>query len=681
MTTNPDWPEIKQHLKPGQTALDRPDLVARVFKLKKRELIRDVMKNHIFGKAVARAHTIEFQKRGFPHAHIVFWLAPETGNHMDPNRLDEIICAEIPEKEADPVPFELVTKFMLHDPCGPEHPDCACMQGGDGFCRFNYPKDYVLLTQLSDDGYPLYRRRSPEEGGHSFETWKNKKKVVYTNADVVPYSKYLLKKFRCHINVEYCYSIQSIKYLFKYFHKGSDQSTVTVENAPDKDGVDSNDGGLPDEVLEYQTKRYVVGAEATWRLRRNELASREPADCRLPVHLPDKQIVYYDPSKYGESIDNLEKSSRTMLTAYFELNKDKEFEKYVHQFIYRQVPEHYRWDKEKKAWVRRKRVCDGIPEMIGRMYQIHPTQLELFSPRLLLNHVKGAKSFEDLLKVDGNSHPSFRDAEITKNLLKDDKIWIDCMKEEEEPEINIHKLRQLFVLILDHCEASNPMALYDNFKDCLEEDYKHKYKDKFDQFSQSSHCSNGSKHFESGTVEQYPVNSCLCDLNKMLMDQNRSLAHFKLPEPDPKHEQAIQNFLLEQHVVEGNDELSIETAKQFFDRNFPLLNEGQQHVFKTMMTLIEEKNTDGVLVFLDAPGGTEKRFVFNVLFSIPIFEDSVCNVSKQSDLAKFLLDIALGIIDEGPMLDRLCHEALDRTMKDLAEESDKGKKVWGEDHH
>ena len=35
MTTNPDWNEIQEQLKPGETALDRPDIVGRVFKLKK----------------------------------------------------------------------------------------------------------------------------------------------------------------------------------------------------------------------------------------------------------------------------------------------------------------------------------------------------------------------------------------------------------------------------------------------------------------------------------------------------------------------------------------------------------------------------------------------------------------------------------------------------------------------
>lgn len=65
MTTNPDWKEIKENLRPGETAIDRPDIMARVFKLKKQQLIRDIEKEMIFGKCVARVHTIKFQKRGY----------------------------------------------------------------------------------------------------------------------------------------------------------------------------------------------------------------------------------------------------------------------------------------------------------------------------------------------------------------------------------------------------------------------------------------------------------------------------------------------------------------------------------------------------------------------------------------------------------------------------------------
>ena len=89
--------------------------------------------------------------------------------------------------------------------------------------------------------------------------------------------------------------------------------------------------------------------------------------------------------------------------------------------------------------------------MIGRMYQIHPTQLQLYSLRLLLNKVKGATGFEELRSIDGKPCETFHAAAIARNLVKDDKIWIDCMDKASETETNIHRLRQLFVTILVNC--------------------------------------------------------------------------------------------------------------------------------------------------------------------------------------------------------------------------------------
>ena len=73
MTANPSWPEIKDALFPGQTASDRPDLVVRVFHAKLNSLIKEI-RGGVLGDWAAYLYTIEFQKRGLPHAHIIVFL-------------------------------------------------------------------------------------------------------------------------------------------------------------------------------------------------------------------------------------------------------------------------------------------------------------------------------------------------------------------------------------------------------------------------------------------------------------------------------------------------------------------------------------------------------------------------------------------------------------------------------
>ena len=49
VTCNPSWPEIQRELLPGQKASDRPDLVARVFHMKKEAIINYTSKHGVFG--------------------------------------------------------------------------------------------------------------------------------------------------------------------------------------------------------------------------------------------------------------------------------------------------------------------------------------------------------------------------------------------------------------------------------------------------------------------------------------------------------------------------------------------------------------------------------------------------------------------------------------------------------
>ena len=49
------------------------------------------------------------------------------------------------------------------------------------------------------------------------------------NRWIVAYNPYLALKYNCHINVEVCASISSVKYLFKYVYKGHDCDYVEIK--------------------------------------------------------------------------------------------------------------------------------------------------------------------------------------------------------------------------------------------------------------------------------------------------------------------------------------------------------------------------------------------------------------------------------------------------------------------
>jgi hypothetical protein len=77
-----------------------------------------------------------------------------------------------------------------------------------------------------------------------------------------------------------------------------------------------------------------------------------------------------------------------MLTEYFWINSVNPF---VHSFLYREFPEYYRWDRTEKEWLQRKQRTQ-----ISKMVYACPAEGERYYLRVLLNHVRGATSFDDL---------------------------------------------------------------------------------------------------------------------------------------------------------------------------------------------------------------------------------------------------------------------------------------------
>ena len=135
MTVNPAWPEITRELLPGQTASDRPDLISRVFHLKKKALMNAILKDGLFGPCIAHIYAIEFQKKGFPHMHLLLILKHEY-KLLSPDIINSIISAEWPDPDMHPQLFEYVKRFMVHGPCGALNPNAPCMRDGKCICGF-----------------------------------------------------------------------------------------------------------------------------------------------------------------------------------------------------------------------------------------------------------------------------------------------------------------------------------------------------------------------------------------------------------------------------------------------------------------------------------------------------------------------------------------------------------------
>jgi len=193
-------------------------------------------------------YTVEFQKRGLPHAHILLWLS-DLNKLENAKHIDQVISAELPHPDLYPKLSKVVQTYMIHGPCGAARFNSPCMKKGR--CSKFFPKKFRHSTTIDEDGYHVYRRR--DDG---LFVLKNGHKLG--NANVVSYSPLLLMCYQAHVNTEYCNISNSIKYLFKYVNKGPDRATIKIT---DKEN-EFTEMRIVDEIKRYYDCRYLSAFEA-----------------------------------------------------------------------------------------------------------------------------------------------------------------------------------------------------------------------------------------------------------------------------------------------------------------------------------------------------------------------------------------------------------------------------------
>ncbi|CAH9106191.1 unnamed protein product, partial [Cuscuta epithymum] len=658
-TCNPKWPEIIRYVDDkGLNPDDRPDILSRVFKLKLELLIKDLKENKLFGDVKAVVYTVEFQKRGLPHAHIVLWLSMTERSANPSVMIDRIISAEIPDEYADPVYYNAVKELMIHGPCGPMNPSAPCMEKDR--CTKHFPKRFVTRTAIDKQGYPVYRRR---ENGR----YVTKNTHDLDNRYVIPHNRGLLLKYSAHINVKWCNQTRAVKYLFKYINKGDDRITVEFSEA-----IDNSTPKKIDEIKMYYDCRYISACEAAWRIFGFHIHYRDVAVERLTFHLPDAQNVYYNPNASISAVLNKPTINSTKFTAWMKANQVYPTAK---ELTYVEFPSKFTWKKKTMEWVERKR---GFS--IGRIYYVRPGAGEKYYLRILLNIVKGATSFEDLRTYEGTVYPTFRDACHARGLLKDDKEYIDGITDASFWSSS-RSLRIVFATLLVSNEFSKPGLVWQKCWEFFSDDILYNIR---------KNTGNPDFELDQEKIEKY----CLLEIQKLLQSRGRSLRDFAgIPLLPDDEMPSLEEVLIHEELRYDKSYLMEEHAKLLAE-----MTDEQRVVYDRIMESVDCRN--GKFYFLYGHGGTGKTYLWRTLsaavrsrgdivlnvassgiaslllpggrtahsrFAIPltVVEDSTCNIKHGSPLAKLIELSKLIIWDEAPMMHRHCFEALDRSMRDV----------------
>ncbi|XP_022024354.1 uncharacterized protein LOC110924672 [Helianthus annuus] len=418
---------------------------------------------------------------------------------------------------------------MIHGPWGNANLNCPCMVNKR--CSKNFPKKFTPHTTIDSSGFPVYRRR---DSGHTVI----KSGVRLDNRNVVPYNKRLLKRYQAHINVEWCNQAGSVKYLFKYINKGPDMATAVVSG----DTSSTIKENPKDEIKEYYDCRYISACEASWRIFSNEVHYRYPAAMRLPFHLPGQQNVVYGAD---DDIDNVLSKPSVASSIFVKWMKLNETNEDARKLTYVEFPSKFVWILKDRCWQIRKSY-----QCVGRIHSVCPALGEPYFLRILLNKVKGPRSFEEIRTVNGQLFPTFRDACYAIGLLDDDNEYVEAIKEASF-EGHDGYLRALLATLLLSNTLSRPEFVWENTWKYLADDIlglvlpEYQIKNLTLLKIENYLISNGSSLRRFVTMP-YPEDDSLCDASNRLI--NEELSH-DLDEVQAEFNRLHQSLTDEQQAV------------------------------------------------------------------------------------------------------------------------------------
>ncbi|KAF8084359.1 hypothetical protein N665_0721s0016 [Sinapis alba] len=582
----------------------------KIFKIKLESLMDDLTKKHMLGKTVSSMYTLEFQKRGLSHAHILLFLHP-TSKLLTKDDIDKIISAEIPIKSEEPELYEVIKDTMIHGPCG-----AANMR------------------------FPVYKRLNQSESielKNGFRT---------DNRWVIPYNKKLSLRYKAHINVEWCNQAGSIKYLFKYINKGQNRVTVAVEppnNVVQKE-LSRQSVKQKNEIKDFFDCRYVSASEAGWRTFQFPLHFRSTAVEKLNFHLPGKQHVIFKGKDKMEVVVSRKLIEDTMFLAWFKLCKIDDLARTI---TYAQIPNYFTYHKKEKKFKRCKR---GFS--IGRINYAPRVQEDSYYLRVF---------YKDIKTFGGVVHGGYKEACFARGLLDDDQEYIDDLVRRSYA-CSATELRNVFAMMLINNSLVMPEIVWEHTWQCLSEDIEYNRR-KILNMPEILLSDENKKKYALQEIEKQlrrngtslarftsiprPPETNSNDSNALLVDE-RSYPREALLET---LHIGLSKMTDEQRKI--YDEILHDVTKGTGGTFFVYAFGGTRKTFLWKL--------------LSAAIRSKREIVLNVASSgiASLLLPRGRTAHLRFDQANLVREASLIIWDEAPMMSKYCFEALDRSMSDI----------------
>lgn len=297
---------------------------------------------------------------------------------------------------------------------------------------------------------------------------------------------------------------------------------------------------------------------------------------------------------------------------------------------------------------------------------------ELYFLRLLLLHVKGAKSFEQLRTVNDFTYHSFFEAAEALHLVEDDQEWDRCLAEAVSTQMP-KELRVLFAYICANCGPNNPLNLWVKYQVALSEDISHR----FPQLSQMD-----------------AINIALSEIKRLLIPMNVKIVDLGLPEPHalPQIYEDYVNRNIGQAIYFCDQELELCMAMK------EQLNAEQRAIFDKVERALND--SEPCCIFVDGPGGTGKTFLYQTIchlvrsrgetifptawtgiaaallqggrtchsrfgLPVPFTRESTTRISAISQQANEIRNARVILADEASMMPTAFIDELDRMLRDF----------------